>query len=262
MALSCIPNVLSSSMFGCLWEPGVDCNVASEWLYPVLQEIVPSLKKEERCQIIVRMMATRRPNSSPLWLGAAITGLLPKAGQNLPPISLEATVWTESSQSFMNPRFHRRLRIFRNIKDQKFIRREDEYRLLYITDVGSRRYASPPLSPWSSFGVVELKDAAFEAQQHHTCGHRLAYSHWNWQLKDGLSLRDSGMMVQMRKPCHERLFEVFCFQMAGFLSHFRCRLIWFWHCIWNSATSSQWALESVSPNEIISRSASSAGHYR
>lgn len=36
MALSCIPNALSSFIFGCFWEPGVDCNVASEWLYPIL----------------------------------------------------------------------------------------------------------------------------------------------------------------------------------------------------------------------------------
>ncbi|KAF2181183.1 hypothetical protein K469DRAFT_671232 [Zopfia rhizophila CBS 207.26] len=259
MALSCIPNVLSSSMFGCFWEPGVDCNVASEWLYPILQEIVPSLKKEEQCQIIVQMMATRRPSSAPLWLGAAITGLLPKlldiSTQHLPPISLEATVWTDSSQSFMDPQFHRQPRIFKSIKGRQFIRREDEYRLLYITDVDSRHYASPPLSSWSPFGAVELKNAAFEVQQHHTCGHRLIYSQWNWQLENELPLYDSGMTFRLRSHSRERLFKGFRFQMACIWSQLRRQWIRLRYFAWSFATRSQWVLPGVSRNEVVSRSA-------
>lgn len=95
MALSCIPNAVSSSMFSCLWEPGIECHLASEWLCPV-QSLVQLLREEERPHTIVKMMALHRPSSAPLWLGAAITGLVPKllsiGNGHMTPISLEATV--------------------------------------------------------------------------------------------------------------------------------------------------------------------------
>lgn len=151
MAFSCIPNTMTSCMLGCLWEPQVTCNLAGEWLYPILQEVGPYLMRQRQLHTIVRIMAARRPNSAPLWLGSAITGLLPRvfeiAGAYLPSISLEATRWTRSSQSFMDPRHHRKARFYDDDKGQKFIRREDEFRLLYVTDIESNQYASPPLCP-------------------------------------------------------------------------------------------------------------------
>jgi hypothetical protein len=67
MALNCIPNILASSVFGCFWEPEVECNLVSEWLGPLLQECIPYLLKADRFQTIIHMMAQRRPNSAPLF---------------------------------------------------------------------------------------------------------------------------------------------------------------------------------------------------
>jgi hypothetical protein len=60
MALSCIPNALTSFMFGCLWDTRVQCNLVSEWLGPLLQENIPSLMSAGRYDIIVQIMAARK----------------------------------------------------------------------------------------------------------------------------------------------------------------------------------------------------------
>ena len=195
MALSCIPNIISSSMFGCFWEPGLGCHLAGEWLYPA-QKLLQSISKVERPQTIVKMMALHRPSSAPLWVGAATTGLVPTllrvVGEHMPPTSLEATIWVKSLQSFMDPQFHRAPPMYKNPEGRTCISREDEFRLLYITDVESRRYASPPLSPWPPCGTVDINTTALTVQQHLNCGHRLLYKQWKWQLEDGLALPDPG----------------------------------------------------------------------
>ncbi|KAK2757195.1 hypothetical protein FQN54_004709 [Arachnomyces sp. PD_36] len=185
MSLACIPNAISSCLSSCFWEPGIDCNVVSEWLHPPLQEVLPQLIHQKRCHTILCMMAARQPNLASLWLGSAITGLLPKILQinktYLPSICLEATVWTASLQSFMDPKFHRKPRIRRNFRFEKVISREDEFRLLYLTDLESQEYGEPPKSPYPPLGVVKLRDTALEVRRHVSCGHALHYSHWVWQ---------------------------------------------------------------------------------
>jgi hypothetical protein len=193
MALSCIPSAMTACMFGCFWHPGVECNHVSQWLYPLLQEILPSLILEKKWHTIVHILTAYRPNSAPLWLGAAITGLLPRvieiATVHMPPISLEATVWTASPQSFMDSgplskEYFQRC--------QKTITREEEYRLLYLTDINSTLYPSPPLSPWPPFGSVALSNVALEVKLHAFCGHRLVYSHWVWKGFSGQIVEDHG----------------------------------------------------------------------
>jgi hypothetical protein len=166
MSLACIPNVVPSSIFGCFWEPGVHCNVAGEWLYPVLQEILPPLIQEKKYEVIVRIMAARCPVSAPLWLGLAITGMLPKIQSILssfmPPTCPEATMWTNCWHSFMDSASYKELRSLDNTACEDEIYREDEFRLLYPTDLESERYRNPPLSPYPPFGVVKLDETALE----------------------------------------------------------------------------------------------------
>lgn len=215
MSLSCIPNAISSCLFSSFWEPGVTCNLVSEWLHPVLKEILPPLVTEKQFHVIVHMMAARRPNIAPLWLGAAITGLLPRIlrvhNTFLPPTCLEAAVWSSSPQSFMDPEFHHRPQIHRRRRsrrtangdddddDEKAISREGEYRLLYLTDVESQVYRQPPLSPYAPFGLVNLRDAALEVRLHATCGHGLVYAAWIWQGRDGRTVRDPGITSSTAK---------------------------------------------------------------
>jgi hypothetical protein len=43
MAFSATSGLRSSCLFGGLWEPGIPCNLASEWLGPAMKEITPLL---------------------------------------------------------------------------------------------------------------------------------------------------------------------------------------------------------------------------
>jgi hypothetical protein len=196
MALSCIPNILTSSVFGCLWEREVECNLVSEWLGPLLQECIPSLLKGDRYETIIHMMALRRPNSAPLWLGMWITGLISRifdlAAKIVPSISLEATHWTASSQSFMDPTFYGVPQIEKGTGSECFIRREDEFRLLFLLDVSSH-YPSPPICPWAPFDAVGIETCAPEIQEHVRCGHRPIYQFWTWLGGDGKCKEDYGL---------------------------------------------------------------------
>ncbi|KAF2245052.1 hypothetical protein BU26DRAFT_490162 [Trematosphaeria pertusa] len=207
MALTCIPNAVLSCMSGCFWEPGVHCNVAGEWLHPILTEILPPLIREKKYEVIIGIMSARRPSSAPLWLGSAITGMLPRIPSILsnfmPPSCLEATVWTDCRQSFMDPAFHEELPISHTARLENVIRREDEFRLLYLTDVESESYGTPPLSPYPPFGLVKLDETAIEVRLHAFCGHRLDYSNWVWRRQNRPDLTDYGKVP----PC-ERLSEI------------------------------------------------------
>lgn len=197
MSLSCIPNVIQSCLFGSFWEPKVCCNVVSEWLSPPLQELLPTLLHQKQYDVVVQIMAARQPNLAPLWLGSAITGLLPRIPQIIstfiPPICLEATSRTESPQSFMDPTFHRGPHVRRNLRFEKVIPREDEFHLLYITDFESQMYGELPLSPYPPFGAVRLEDTTLEVKIYASCGHSLAYRNWVWQGQDGKCLDDCGL---------------------------------------------------------------------
>ncbi|KAF2241414.1 hypothetical protein BU26DRAFT_525236 [Trematosphaeria pertusa] len=248
MALSCIPSIISSTLLGCFWEPGIECDLASEWLYPA-QELMQLISEEKRSKVIVKMMALHRPSSAPLWLGAGITGLIPSllrvAMKHLPSTSLEATIWVRSLQSFMDPRFHRPPPKFNDLEGRTHIYREDEFRLLYITDVESRRYASPPLSPWPPFGTVDITTTNLEVQLHLNCAHRLLYKQWNWQLEDGKALLDPGVPTPMCDSLQKER------GLAGQLSSRATRL-------WNNLRTSQRMVENGAYNRSTSQSATRA----
>ncbi|PGH11056.1 hypothetical protein AJ79_05098 [Helicocarpus griseus UAMH5409] len=202
MTLACIPRAISSSLFGTFWEPGVPCKLVSEWLYTPLQNVLQPLVDQEKWHVIVQIMAARRPNLAPLWLGSAITGLLPRllkvCMNSIPPVSLEAIVWTQSPQSFMDPTFRPKTNAYRSFRLEQVIRREDEYRLLYMTGCNSDEYGAAPLCPYSPFGLVTLQGTALNVRLHSSCGHNLSYNHWMWQgqWKDGTRyLEDYGFTV-------------------------------------------------------------------
>ena len=175
MLLSCTSNVLPSCLFSCFWNPSVHCNVASEWLHPILKEILPPLIQKKKYEVVIRIMAARQPSSAPLWLGSAITGMLPRISSILssfmPPGCPEVTVWMNCCQSFMDSALHKGLQISDNATLGKVVSREDEFCLLCVTDVDSSRYGMPPLSPYPPFGVVKLNETALEVRLHAFCGH-------------------------------------------------------------------------------------------
>ncbi|KAJ5587824.1 uncharacterized protein N7459_003589 [Penicillium hispanicum] len=166
MVLSGTSGLITSCLFGSFWEPGIPCNLASQWLNPPLHEVFPPFLQSKEYHTIVSAMSVRRPNVAPLWLGAAITGLLPQVFQIyqvyvIPAACLEAVAWTASPQSFMVPASHRRVPI--HIQEGlEMIPREDEFRILFATDNESTVYGEPPISPYPPFGWVSLKDTSLE----------------------------------------------------------------------------------------------------
>ncbi|KIW76721.1 hypothetical protein Z517_09165 [Fonsecaea pedrosoi CBS 271.37] len=228
----------------------VTCNLAGEWLLPPVEEIVPSLLKERRYDVIVRMMAHRRPNSAPLWLGSTITGLLPRlfeiAGNYLPTISLESTQWTQSPQSFMDPQYHGKVQCLEDSDGCKLIRRAEEFRLMYLTDIESSQYGPPPLCPWKPLGTTALKSATIEVQSHALCGHRLTYNHWVWQGNGHGHVIDAGITVKQARS----LAPGFNLRISYLL--YRLRLRTWSHSAFNNGRPSM-ALVAASRGENLSR---------
>lgn len=196
MALSCTSGLVASCLFGCLWEPGIACNLASQWLNPPMKDIFPSFIQSKNFHSIICAMSQRRPNVASLWLGSAVTGLLPRIFQVsrtfLPTIYLEAVIWTASPQSFMDPQHHRLVPV-KKMGGLDMICREDEFRLLFITDVNSETYGNPPLSPYPPFGLVNVQNTSLGVRLHLACDHRPEYHSWDWKCQNGQVLRDFGL---------------------------------------------------------------------
>lgn len=195
MAFSSTSGLLGSCLFGSFWEPGIPCNLTSEWLNPAMKEIGSTIFQPGQSFALIWAMSERRPNLASLWLGATITGLLPRILQVsqtfLPTIYLEAVVWTTSPQSFMDPINHGYVKTRRK-GDKVMISREDEFRLLYLTDTLSGEYGNPPLCPYSPFGEVNIDDTSLRARLHVSCNHRLSYRSWEWKCHNRESLSDFG----------------------------------------------------------------------
>ncbi|PLB54075.1 hypothetical protein P170DRAFT_397106 [Aspergillus steynii IBT 23096] len=203
MAFSGTSGLLASCLFGSFWEPGIPCNLTSEWLNPAMKELTSTLFQSKQAVPIIWAMSKRRPNVASLWLGATITGLLPrilKVSQTFLPTShLEAVAWTGSPQSFMDPSNHRSIKTRRK-GSAVMISRGDEFRLLYLTDTLSDVHGNPPICPYPPFGEVDLQQTSLQVRLHFSCNHRLVYRSWEWQCRNGQSLSDFGMPIDSRPP--------------------------------------------------------------
>lgn len=202
MALSCNHSVVMSSLCGSFWEPNIPCSLVSPWLHPVLEEIPKASwiceKSGRYNEIIALMCGKRRPPLSALWIGAALSGLVPKVLESIrsgtPPLDPNGFPWTSSPQSFMDlprlgPYFHG------DASGNQVIRRDDAWRLLYLPtpEYDGLYYNSLPFSPWPPVGQTVEKNCALRVRAHKSCPrHRLAYAHWTWQLQDGTCLNDQG----------------------------------------------------------------------
>ncbi|KAL2859494.1 hypothetical protein BJX68DRAFT_276784 [Aspergillus pseudodeflectus] len=197
LCLSSTSSFVISCLGSCLWDEKIPSNLMNEWLNPLLEESIPCISQEEKLNNILYSFAQRRPKAASLCLGAAISGLLCHVARicrsHILPISLEANAWTTSPQSFMDPENYRKVPIYTH-NSRSMIPREDELRLLYLTDVESWTYGSPPLSPYLPFGLVRLDQCALEVRLHANCGHKLSYLYWNWTTKAGQAKRDDGLV--------------------------------------------------------------------
>jgi hypothetical protein len=156
-------------------------------LHPVLEEIPKASGIREKpgryYEMIAIMCGKRRPYLSGLWIGAAPSGLVPKALESIrsgtPPLDPNGFSWTSSPQSFMDlpglgPYFHR------DASGNQAIRRDDAWRLLYLPtpEYDGLYYNSLPFSPWPPVGLTVEKNCARRVRAHRSYPrHRLAYTH-------------------------------------------------------------------------------------
>ncbi|KAJ5935577.1 hypothetical protein N7466_005124 [Penicillium verhagenii] len=204
MALSCNDSVVMSSLCGSFWEPNIPCSLVSPWLHPILEEIpkAPWICEEpgRYYEMIALMCGQRRPRLRALWIGAALSGLVPKVlryvRSGTPPLDPHGFAWTSSPQSFMDlpgsgPYF------YKDALENNAIRRADAWRLLYLPtpEDDGLYYRSLPFSPWPPVGQTVDKNCALRIRVHESCPrHRLEYTHWTWKLLDGSSLNDQGFL--------------------------------------------------------------------
>jgi len=213
ISLSCNHSIVMSSLCGSFWEPNIPCNLVSPWLHPVLEEIPKASKISEKPgryhEIIALMCGKRRPRLSALWIGAAISGLVPRVLEfvrgGTPPLDPNGFAWTGSPHSFMDlpglgPYFPR------DISGNNYIRRVDAWRLLYlpVLEDDGLYYNSLPFSPWPPVGKTVEKNCVLRIRAHESCPrHRLAYAHWTWQLQDGSCLNDVGFSPDDTAHCQQ-----------------------------------------------------------
>lgn len=187
MTLSCNVWGMRSLLNSTFFNAGIDCNLVSAWVNPAFAIINP-LVQEEDYTALVNVLIRRKPILGSLWLGAILTGVarstLRDVRTGLTALELNAAAWTGIEQSFITGK--------PSINDGILISREDECRLLFIT--GCYGYTRPPIHPWRPFGETQLHDAELLVQFHARCnGHFLDYRYWNWNLRNGKVIKDSGM---------------------------------------------------------------------
>ena len=180
VTVSCAIRVLSSALWAVFWEPGIDCNLASAWLFPASKVIVPLIETRNQ-ELLVKVLARHEPIIGPLWFGAILTGFSTEIAHFLRtlqapyarPESL-ASAWFELPQLFLDtPGFE----AYRCDGDR--IRRVDRWRLLH--DVGLEPYCSTPLSSWQPFGWMPLSSVELDVMAHMECRrHQRKYIRWNW----------------------------------------------------------------------------------
>lgn len=183
MTLSCRERGVSSILLSGFYDPSIECNAAAPWLQGSFSAI--RLLTPESPAVLGRMLMDRKPNLSPLWVGATIIGLqdevLRDAWRGMILLDLLSAASSETIQSFVQEPISDPLVVNGNIS------RSDQCRLLFF----SRKefHKRLPISPWKPFGENPVGDTDLEVQAHVQCkGHRLRYQGFTWNCSDGTTV--------------------------------------------------------------------------
>lgn len=178
-------------------QPDVPCNMVSQWLHPVLEEVLCDVTEGKDQELIALIGAIRRPSVAALWIGAAVSGIVPKLLEKVregrPPLDSHGFPWTGAPQSFMDdPGSGPYTR-----DDSKYISRPDVWRLLNLSPIeeDDLSYENRPMTPWKPCGMCLTTNCALRVTSHLNCPrHVYHYSHWNWELGNGEKVRDDGFL--------------------------------------------------------------------
>lgn len=150
--------------------------------------------------MLVGFLARRQPRLGCLWLCAILKrvakSVLREARVGLTALEPNAAAWTGIEQSFITKK--------PDMSSEATIGREDEWRLLFVTDNG--RHTRLPVHPWKPSGETQLRDVELPVQQHAHCNcHCLEYESWKWTLTNGEMLEDRGVaaFVKLDPTAHK-----------------------------------------------------------
>ncbi|KAB8272935.1 hypothetical protein BDV30DRAFT_239017 [Aspergillus minisclerotigenes] len=197
MALSCSPEVMISTLCGSFWQPDIPCNMVSQWLHPVLEEVLRDVPESKYQEIVALIGAIRRPSVAALWIGAAVSGigpkLLEKVRRGRPPLDSIAFPWTGAPQSFMDDAGSGPY----TWGDPAYISKPDVWRLLHLspTEEDELSYEYGPVTPWEPCGACLTTNCALRVISHLKCPrHEYRYEHWSWELEGGETVQDYGFL--------------------------------------------------------------------
>ncbi|PIG84925.1 hypothetical protein AARAC_005605 [Aspergillus arachidicola] len=197
MTLSCSPEAMISTLCGSFWQPDVPCNMVSQWLRPVLEEVLCDAPEGKCEEVLALIGAIRRPSVAALWIGAAVGGigpkLLEKVRRGRPPLDSIAFPWTGAPQSFMDDAGSGPY----TWGDPEYISRPDVWRLLHLspTEEDELSYDYGHMTPWEPCGASLTTNCALRVTSHLKCPrHEYRYEHWSWELEGGETVQDYGFL--------------------------------------------------------------------
>ncbi|KAJ5919148.1 hypothetical protein N7466_010091 [Penicillium verhagenii] len=206
MTLSCSPEVMILTLCGSFWQQDVPCNMASQWLHPVFEEVLDNTTEHKSQELIALLGAIRRPSVSALWVGAVVGGigptLLQKVRRGKPPLDSVAFPWTGARQSFMDDAGSGPYAY----GDPEYISRPDVWRLLHLSPIeeDDLSYNYRPMTPWEPCGASLTTNCALRVTSHLKCSrHEYHYDHWNWEVKNGETIQDYGFLGRYPSPLTE-----------------------------------------------------------
>ncbi|PTB80390.1 hypothetical protein M440DRAFT_1388686 [Trichoderma longibrachiatum ATCC 18648] len=196
MVLSSNPTFLGSALWSVFWEPAIDCNLASSWCTPIIQEIQPLIESED-LETLSHVLAQRRPGVAPLWYGllacgitdtvSAIVPFLEKLYTHVPTKFMpEVAVWTDSPQSFMD------LPGSGPYVEENKVSRADVWRLrheYWNAWKGGIHFRNLPSTPFQPFGAVDAEEVELMVRGHLQCPrHEWVYSGFTWTTRSRIEL--------------------------------------------------------------------------
>jgi hypothetical protein len=196
MVLSSNPTFIGSALWSVFWEPAIECNLASSWCTPIIQELQPLIESED-LETLGHVLAQRRPSVAPLWYGllacgttdtvSAIVPFLEKLYTHVPTKFMpEVAVWTGSPQSFMD------LPGSGPYVQGNKVSRADLWRLrheYWNAWKGGIHFRNLPSTPFRPFGAVDVEEVELMVRGHLHCQrHEWVYSGFTWTMRNRIEL--------------------------------------------------------------------------
>ncbi|OTA02119.1 hypothetical protein A9Z42_0024460 [Trichoderma parareesei] len=196
MVLSSNPTFIGSALWSVFWEPAIECNLASSWCTPIIQELQPLIESED-LETLGHVLAQRRPSVAPLWYGllacgttdivSAIVPFLEKLYTHVPTKFMpEVAVWTDSPQSFMD------LPGSGPYVQGNKVSRADLWRLrheYWNAWKGGIHFRNLPSTPFCPFGAVDVEEVELMVRGHLQCQrHEWVYSGFTWTMRNRIEL--------------------------------------------------------------------------